>query len=282
MPDETYQPNPANVIADALRGLRITNTDYPAAGTGFEWDGVPHIIMPNNCSLENLEKSMPHPRRIRAFPALVDLNSFTAYVEKFKTPETTIFGQRHNDGLNVTAIFDYPAPGAPAWGSHRARLDTAYSEEWKRWQGHEDEEMSQTEFAEFVENEKKLFVKPTGADMLTLATEIDLRRTVTWKGTTRLANGDVACEFISETKTGGKGDIELPPMFSVALQPFLNGERYEVQARLRPDITEGKLTLHYELQKTAEIIDHAIEEMMEAIVEKTGITPLIGTAPQSV
>lgn len=278
-------PEQVASVLTAIKGLcniRLTNTQYPAAGQSFEFDKTPHILVPDNCRLTNMESAMPQPRRICALPQLHDLPSFTSYVNRFKTPETTIFGARNGTGLAVTAIFDYPAPGVPAWGSHRVTLHTVFSEEWKRWQEHDDEEMSQTEFVEFIENETKVFVKPSAADMLTVAKDINLRRTVTWKGLANTETGDIAASFISETKTGGASDVELPSVFTVALQPFLNGDRYQVTARLRPDITDGTLTIHYELQKVEEIIEHAIEEVMESIVGKTGITPFIGLTPDRV
>lgn len=285
-PAENITPDELDKVLAALKGFvnfRYTNTEYPAAGQGFEWDGVPHVILPSNCTLANMEKSQAAPRRIRSQPVLHDLPSFLAYVNRYKDNETTIFAAKHAEGLGVTAIFDYPAPDKPRWGDHRVSLRTQHSDEWNRWVASDGEPKTQTQFAEFVENEQKLFVKPTGADMLTYATEIDIRRTVNWQGSTRLATGDIAVSFVSETKAnGGKGEVELPTVFSVALQPFLNGERYEVQARLRVGIDDGKLELHYELQRVEEVLQHAMDEVMSAIVSSTSITPLIGATPGQV
>jgi uncharacterized protein YfdQ (DUF2303 family) len=269
-------PNDFARITDARR------TEYPAAGKEYLIDGVPLVMVPNNCKLEDFELRLPAPTLTRAKVSVIELDSFCAYVNRFKTTGTTIFARKDESGLTADAILDYPADGEEtAWGEHRIGLRTLYSAEWRRWDGKHAEDTGQQAFAEWIEAEARFFRDPSAADMLTLATNFEVRQNVEWKGAVRLDNGDTALNFASETKTGGNGSIEVPKTFTISLPIFQGGESFEITARLKYRIADGKLLLRYELTQVDAILEAAQQRMIDNIREATGIAPLIGAAPSS-
>jgi len=256
-------------------------TAYPAAGKQYDFNGVPHILVPDNCELKPLERSLGAPTRIRAQVVVHDLDSFLKYAMRFVSPGTQIFAKATVDQLMATAIFDYAEKDKPAWGEHRLTFVTKFTPEWQRWRSNDKTVMGQQEFAEFVEDNNALFVDPCGADMLTIAREIELRTQVEWKGMVRLDNGDTALNYTSTTKAGN-GAVELPPFFVVSLQPFLNGPRYQMRARLRPRLDNATLGLKYEMLKVEEFVRGAMDEILERIEKESDIVPLRGETPDKV
>jgi uncharacterized protein YfdQ (DUF2303 family) len=257
-------------------------TNYPAAGKEFDIDGMPHVLIPDNCRLQSMESTLKAPARIRAKVQLRELDSFLQYLQQFKAEGSQIFALADTNGLIATCIFDYPNdPEDPLWGDHRCTLTSVFTPEWKRWRDLNTVEFTQAKFAEFVEDNLKLFLAPVGGDMLTIARDIEMKSNVEWKGSVRLENGDTAINFVSTSKAGA-GNIELPPQFKVALQPFLGGPRYEVVARLRVRLEEGRLYLRYELLQVDAIIEAAVKETVARIKTETDIAPLAGIAPEKV
>jgi uncharacterized protein YfdQ (DUF2303 family) len=271
-----------NIAKEAVHiEYNSNNGPFPAAGKQIDIGGVPHIIKPENCELENMEKVLPAPTRIRTHIAVRFLESFLDYVGRFKLPSTSIFvdGDVKN-GVRATAIFDYPDKDAPAWGSHRATYRTQPSPEWERWLQVNKKDLNQQEFAEFVEDNSRFFVRPYGSEMMTIAREIELKQNVEWKGSVRLDNGDTALNYVSTTKVGGAGEIEVPKAFLVALRPYRGGLAYEIEARLRVRLNQDqKLVIRFELLRIEDLLQTAMEEIIEKIKDSTGIAPLIGDVP---
>lgn len=65
----------------------------------------------------------------------------------------------------------------------------------------------------------------------------------------------------SNEKTGS-GNTKLPEKISLAISPFHNGTPYQIDARIRYRLREGKLILWYELIDPKKIIEHAYNEIM--------------------
>lgn len=257
--------------------------DYPAAGQTIIVDGIAHVIMPNNCALQDMEKYQAQPRRIRAHIRFDEVKSFVGYVDTFKdSAATALFGKVLETGVTVSAILDYPTKDATAWGSHRATFASQFSREWMRWHTQNDEAMTQEEFLEFVEENVQTFRTPSGSDLLSIARDLDLKQEVQWKGSKRLDTGDTALSFVSTTKTGGAGDIELPKEVTLALPVFQGGDSYIFTARLRPKLENESLTLRFVLVNPAAIVDQAARNCIATVETELGTDVLMGDVPPSV
>ena len=132
-------------------------------------NGIDHALVPNDCALKSLEHLMPAPQRIVASPEFHDVAGFGQYVDEFKQDGTRIFVDA--DALRFSTVFDCHAPGKPAWGDHSASLVFALSNEWKKFKAYDGRKMSNTDFAEFIEDHVAYIKndKLSGADLLTMA-----------------------------------------------------------------------------------------------------------------
>lgn len=104
---------------------------------------------------------------------LADLDSLIGWTNRFKGPDTVIFGQIHPSPRLVTVI-DYHGQGAPInsatdadplanYGRHRAVYDFPVSEEWKRWTAIDGMSLDKDVFGEFIEAQASDFLDPTPA-----------------------------------------------------------------------------------------------------------------------
>lgn len=279
MPSTTDDIKEAADALGKLISLDIKTGDYPAAGKTVLIDEVPHIFVPGNCSLQKMESALAAPRRIRVNVKVIDLESFLSYLNTYKEPSTQIFVRSNADGLNATAIIDYPASAAQtAWGQHRITFFTQHTPEWQRWMGLNKEALSQRVFGEFVENNLQHFVNPSGADMLTIARDIEVKQNVEWKGTVRLENGDTSINYINTSKAGA-GEIEVPNRFTIGLRVFRGGVVYPLDAKLRVKLSGSELALQYELLRVEELLEAVMTDIIGQINTRTEIMPLVGEAP---
>ena len=271
---------PAKETAAFLATLKTG--DGPAVERLITIDDIPHVLRQNDTTLINLESAMDAPRRIRARPELRELESFLSYLADFAQPGSAIFARSDSAGLSATAIIDYPVnQESPSWGDHRVSLRTELSTDFARLTRYNGNNFNQEAFAEFVEDNARLFADPSGADMLTIASEINMTQQVEWKGAVRLTNGDTAVSFVSTTKAGS-GNVELPPFIPFAAAVFADGEVLPIRARLRHKLDSGALFLRYEILQLPDLMETATEQILDRIAEATGLTPFIGDTPERV
>jgi len=117
-----------------------------------------------------------HPERRIGTAVMLDLTSFLAHVNRFKTPSSAIFANDDPEEPSLTAVLDYHDPLAPYMGAHEGEDDGAMikatvrptplpafcqhrthyrfplSEEWIAWVKTDGSVMAQAEFAAFLED----------------------------------------------------------------------------------------------------------------------------------
>jgi uncharacterized protein YfdQ (DUF2303 family) len=115
--------------------------------------------------------------------------------------------------------------------------------------------------------------------MLELAKSFQATKGVTFRSDKRLDNGQVQVlyEETIEAKAGQRGEMTVPPVFVLALQPFEGSDTYRVQARLRYRISDGTLTIGYVLDRPEDVIRAAFDDVLAEIETTTELTAYRGT-----
>lgn len=222
-----------------------------------EVNGQPVIVMPNDCRLADLEDYLPKPRRIRQKQVFRSIDSFIKYVGKFSDDASVVFAD--SEQTRLTAYLDYHKSSAsPAWCNHVAIYECPFSKEWKQWSAHDGNSFEQSNFAEFLEERSQDVVKPAGAELLEIALQFKVIRKAEFGSAIRLKTGEFQFQFSEENQ---KGTVELPEIIHIGIAPFHNGEKYEVKARLRYRLKDGKLTLSYNLIEPHRFVEHAFNEL---------------------
>jgi uncharacterized protein YfdQ (DUF2303 family) len=261
-------------------------TEYDAAfaqgmaAAAIHSDGTttPFALLPAGFSTESLENFLDAPRRIRQAVTLADAESFNAYLNEFKTENTRIFADRRASTL--TAVIDYHGgEDSPSWCSHRAVLILEKSPEWNAWLGKNGQQLSQTAFAEFLEDNVGDIAEPDNATILEAARSLEAKKTVHFKSGVNLDNGAVQFTYAEDVNgTTSKAAIKVPTRFVLGLSPYAGGQPIKVAARLRYRITNDVLTFTYLIERPHKILEFAFDAVLESVERAVQIMPLLGSA----
>lgn len=277
---ETLQLTAGSEIADVLHLARDAAIARAQPRTVGSRD-MPFIVIPSDHSIKSLEHTLEQPFRIRAKVQLNDAGSFIAYINKHKLEETALYGSMGDNPVFI-GVIDDNAAGVAAWRDHKATYACPLSIEWDTWNSsqHNGQAKTQVEFARFVEDNLLDIVEPSAAEVLAVSRTLEAKKAVSFSSGVRLDNGDVQFLYNEETKgTTGKGTIDVPERFTIAIPVFEGGDKYKIDARLRYRINDtGQLSMWYELERPHKVIEHATKEVWKAIAEGTGL-PIINGNP---
>lgn len=249
------------------------------ASTPRQLEGTaPFLILPEASKLQSLEELLSKPLRVKAKPVFHELESFTRYVTEHKSDATRIFAHISEFGACFKAVLDFHEKDKPSWNSHTSEYPCPSSMEWKKWVEKNGQWMRQQEFAAFIEDRVTDIIEPSGATMLEMANEFHATTSVNFSSVIRLDNGNRQVNYQEETeaKAGQKGKLVIPEKFMIKIPVFRNGIRYEMAARFRYRVNEGKLAITYEIIDIEKIMLNAAREVMESIGKETEIQVFVG------
>ena len=244
-----------------------------------EIGGIPVLPVPPGYRLDDLERFLPAPARQRGQYLVADATSFMVMWERFRNPNSMIFVDA--DTAKFTAVFDFSALDAPAWGRHRAVYAPKQSIDWAAWIAGNGKRMPQVEFAEFIENNLGAIIKPTAAEMLEISTHLVAHRDIKFESATRLQTGQTQFRY-DETVRGqvAHSSIEVPDRFTLGLSPFFLGQTFEIEARLRYRIQERLLVMWYDLDRPKEFFQKAVMQLADQILTQCTDSTVIFGSPE--
>jgi uncharacterized protein YfdQ (DUF2303 family) len=284
--------DPTNQPAAHLRGLDVSAllAAGQALGEAQKVEGCyPFILKPAGTELARLpERPRERPEELKAAPTFHDATSFIAYVKRFKDGDSQLFADL--DKSVVVAVMDYhqaPLPAVTAdgptqrqrHGNHVATYTARASEEWKVWVGKNGAKMSQVDFVSFLEDNYFDVLEPSSAEMLTIASNLDAKKSVNFSSGIRLDNGQHQLAY-EETINGavrGNQQLQIPSVFKVGLAPYVGCARYPTEARLRYRVPQGQLSIWFDLLRHVQIQRDAFEAIVKRITDETAIPVYAGT-----
>ncbi|TQV85214.1 DUF2303 family protein [Exilibacterium tricleocarpae] len=242
--------------------------------------GVPTYVIPRDMKIEALEalalKHQERPTRLEQRITLLSPESFIDYHNRYASQHSTIFVDPAA-GLFVSVLDYHQSPTEPAWGSHIAEYKCPHTPEWKQWTKHHNEHMSQENFALFIEENYKQIDEPNPAEMLEIATTLKSKTDVNFKSSIRLDNGQNQIQY-EETingQAGIMGQLEIPEVFKLVIQPFLGSPAYKVEARFRYRNHGGQLKMWYTLITPHLVIEDAVNDVIASVEDGTNLGQLL-------
>jgi uncharacterized protein YfdQ (DUF2303 family) len=269
---ETHGPAEIGDIQAAIAaGAALGEPRNPVAEPGA---GI-FTVVPKNYEVKSLEEFLPHPLRIEEKVSLQDADSFIAYVNSFKTAPSRIFFNVEDEEFR--AILDYHETERPSWCGHVAMFKPRRSEEFKAWMDSNRKQMTQIEFARFLEERLGDIVEPNSAEMLQVALSFEAKKTVDFASGARLNNGQVQFQYDEIVRgTTQKGTIEVPEAFVLGIPIHVNGPAYRIDVRLRWRLQESKLVFWYEIVRPHRFIEDALKEIRQRVEQETGVGVFAG------
>lgn len=239
-------------------------------------DGGKLVIVPQGYRTEHIDPAMPP--RIKQAVTLHDRDSFIAYVNRFKTPDTRIFaepGFLASGQAKIVAVIDYHGAAKADHGGHSATYAPRYSDQWNRWRNACAQPMRQAEFAEFVEEVRGDIVNPEAAKLLDIVRTFKASKRVEFDSVTYQPNGDVKLGYEERTEQKGTSGA-LPETMEIGIPVYFRGTAYKVPVLVRYKVGQGAVAFQLKLDRADIIEDAAFGELTKAIGEATSIDPYLG------
>lgn len=231
----------------------------------------------------------PIPQWTNQIVRLQNEHSLVDYINRFKNQNTMIFADITKD--TITAIIDYhhhtidtESAVKPELKSHRAILSLPRSIEWGVWNDHNEDEMSQLEFVNFLEDnavDVRAFAEgqPDGAAFLELCRDLQGTRNVKFGGSVRSGSMD-NIEFTKESGVQTRGTISLPQSIGLQIPVYFGDDLVQLTALIRRHISsDGALTLWYKLLRPENVRQTRFQQIVDRIHgDVDGLTTVYGTA----
>lgn len=278
---EKDQDNLADTLAREMKA--------PVEIAGNEAASIRRVALPWGWTLHEKddEPYLSAPRRKKATVELHDVDSFVAYVKRHGSlASCTVWCLANYAAGRVgftSIINDHGAePAAQQWRDHTATFAPEFSEEWKRWNGRNGpaKAFNQFDFAGFIEENNKDIVSvggsATGAQMLEMALNMEANQDVKFKSSIRLQGGGVQLNYVADDDHQTITKMQLFERFTLGMPVFWNGDAYQVDARLRYRVREGKLSFWYELIRQDKVLEAATSTMIETIKAQVGMPFFFG------
>jgi uncharacterized protein YfdQ (DUF2303 family) len=213
------------------------------------------------------EKFRETPRRKTGGYAAHTAEAFIAYMAKHVTPTSEVWADLTSRSVTAVINAHDGTGGEAGWGDHRLQLQLQHTAAWKAWTGLNGEWLSQTKLAELLEERAADIVDPDAATLTEITRSFKAAKKVAFESGTHLSTGEVQFVYREEIegKAGKKGELSIPEQFTIALTPFEGGKPYAVLVRLRYSINEGGLVLKYVLDRPAEYMATAFNDVVDII-----------------
>lgn len=230
---------------------------------------------------EEIEKTQSAPNRKRGTVNLTSIDSLVRYCQD-QTATSTSYIYADPDRRTITAIFNDNKGLGAGWRDHRAHFHAAFTPEFTRWleNSGSHKAKSQTEFAEFIEDNLADITDPAAQQLLEVATTIQAKTDINFSSAKRLDNGQVQLGYTEtiDARAGANGALQIPKEFALGLRIFKNGDGYKLRARLKYRLANGGVKFWYELDRPERAIEDAFAGYVKLVEEKSGYTVLLGQA----
>jgi uncharacterized protein YfdQ (DUF2303 family) len=233
-------------------------------------------VVPKDYHVVDLEKYLPRPLRIKESVHLDDTDSFIAYVNSFKLPVSQIFFNTQEE--EFVGVLDYHEVETAGWCGHTATYKPRRSVEFETWMGANRKQMTQVDFARFLEENMPDVVEPNSAELLQVALTFEAKKSVEFSSGVRLNNGQIQFQYDEVVRGAAqKGTIEIPEKFVIGVPIHVNGPAYRIDVRLRWRLQEGKVVFWYEIVRPHRYIEDALKEIRERVGVETTMGILSGS-----
>jgi uncharacterized protein YfdQ (DUF2303 family) len=233
-----------------------------------------------------IEKRLPEPLRREGRIVLTELDAFIKVVNRWKVEErTTIYADATKPSL--LAVFD-EHPSGNIGAGWRSEFTAAYlpphSPEWKRWTAAAGKEMSQEEFADFLDtNLADVTTIPAAApgtypspvELLEMARNLSIHSSGSYEKKIDTTTGTGTLVIKDEHASYS---TKIWKQFPLALRVFERGKHYQVDARIRFRL-QGRAIFSFTLHRVEEVALSAFTEIREVVAKEcVGVAMYAGAA----
>lgn len=276
MPHPNINPEEAGLTAALIANLSTAALDVKKN------EGARHLVTPPGYQLHDItaavEKSLPTPSRKAGTAHLKDVPSLLVYL-KDQAATATAYVYANTDARSITAVFNDQRAGA-GWRDHRASFRATFTPEFETWLKNDRVQKSQTEFAEFVEDNLTDLIGAEGTDLLKVATTMQAKTNIAFQSSKRLDNGQTVLSYTEaiDARAGEQGNLTIPKTFTLGVRIFKSDtDGFKLTARLKYRLNGSSVKFWYELERPERAIETAFNAYVAQLSE-SGYRVLQGVA----
>lgn len=261
---------------ELVRDLTTAALEVKEVGDGF------HLLAPPGFKHIDLtqayESSLQAPVRKRGEVLLKDVPSLLLYL-KDQAAEEAAYVYADPDAMTITAVLNDQRSSEPGWRDFRATFKAEFTPEYQRWKNNSGQPKTQSEFAEFIEDNFADITEPAAQQLLDVATTIQATSGINFSSAKRLQDGQTQLTYNEniEARAGANGALAIPKEFTLGLRIFKNGDGYKLKARLKYRLGGGQIKFWYELERPEAAVEDAFKGYVEKVAE-SGYVVLLGKA----
>ena len=269
-------------ISQVMETTAVLTALASAASQSITVEGVTYAVVPKDYKLEDLtskiEAQQATPLRKKGTVQLRDLGSLITYCKDQNTPGAGYI-YADTDTRSITAVFNDQKAAEPGWKDHRAHYKAEFTPEFAKWLKLNGQQFTQTEFAEFIEDNFVDLHGEYASTLLEVATTLQAKTDINFSSAKRLQNGQAQLNYTEtiDARAGVNGALEIPKEFTLGLRIFKNGEGYKIKARLKYRLHAGGVKFYYELDRPERSVEDAFSGYVNQLQEHSGYTVLLGS-----
>lgn len=227
-------------------------------------------------SLTDFDKLRERPRRIVGTMSTHTPQSFIDYVERFHDASSVVTADLLERKLSAVLNYHEPIADGARWADHRVVYACRETVEWQTWTKANDVRMTQDKFAQFVEENLPDIATPSGAVILELSENLQVKKDVQFSGKVNRTNQGRQLLYDETIEaTTKRGEMTIPAEFILGIRPFEGSDLYELRARLRYDVNGGKLQMWVTLDRPHKVVEAAFAKIVMSVENAFGTLLLI-------
>lgn len=303
------EPNADSGLARlGLLAKQINGIEIGAIKIGIDRGDLPETIpvairhgdKPELVSVKKLaDEWRLRPERKTGTAEAQTLKAFIDLTNRHKSDDSAVFADADWKKPSFTAVLNYhkQGKGDPDFADHKVFYPFPLSEEWQAWIRHNGAALSQSQFANFIEDHIAELSSPTDAEAATATRDfattvanpaqlIELSRGLQVNVASKVKNaitlqtgeGQIAWE---EAHNGADGKpIKVPGMFILAVSPFFMGEVVRIPVRLRYRVKEGTLAWSFHIYRPDLAVTERVRHDLADVAAATSL-PTFEATPET-
>lgn len=197
------------------------------------------------------------------------LDAFITYVKDWRRDATVIFANQEQRSLR--ALIDYHEDSQkPQWADHSANYTAKLSRQLEAWSNKNGQGLDQALFADFIEERVLDVSQPSGAELLELATNLQVITKATFGSVIKLPSGEFDLRYSEEQQQ--QGSVKVPEKIVLGIPLYHNGPAYQLTVRLRYRVRDGKVVFSYKIVDLDLALEHAYNEIVTKVTAELQTT----------
>lgn len=221
----------------------------------------------------DVEPSLPAPRRKHGTETFGRVDGFCEFIDRHRNGDLELWASKPNASLR--AVLNPSSETSPGWGDHQAIFGATTTVDLKAWMAVHRKEVGQQAFADHLEDMAHTLIRPSPAEMLTVAQSIEATVTAEVRAAHRLVDGartSVVIEtVVAKAGTSAAVNVEIPALFEIGLALFEGTAPIRLQVRLRYRIGGGHVTFTPIIDRLDDALTTAFGELVAEAETELGV-----------